>query len=331
MKNILNMNSKIKYLFISVWLVSTILLTINIIGEFSVISYIKLINVIYIISLLAFIISPKLFEKFTSADEEIIKIKYLKLWELVTVVVFISGLIIFAGIKSSPFFVLVSVSIIISIYILYKLRTEISKTILVIGLVVGVIITLYSYSLSNKFISVVVFPIAATFYVAGSVLNKKYLLSTVHVNVLLFSKALKSFFIGSLLAIPMSLSNLSDVLITRPDAKWVSGIWQSLLAVPAGVFEETWFRLLVLTFLYAVINPKTKKQYVPIVVSLLISSFFHGLGHYPQIDLQNCINISLFYSLPLGVLFVWWDFETAVGYHFMIDFIRVLGGILISV
>lgn len=324
------MNSKVKYSFLLVWAISTILLIINIIGEFSFIRYIKLINVIYIISLLAFIVSPKLFRKFESSSEEIIKIKYLKLWELVSVIIFIGCLIIFVGIKSSPFFVFVTVSIIISIYILYIYHKEISKTIFIIGLVVGVITILYSYSVSNKFISIVVFPIATTFYIAGSVLNKKYLLATVQINRLFFSKALKSFFIGSLLAIPMSLSNLSDVLVTRPDSKWISGIWQSSLALPAGVFEETWFRLLVLTFIYAIISPKTKKLYIPIIVSLFMSSFLHGIGHYPQIDFQNCINIALFYSLPLGVLFIWRDFETAVGYHFMIDFVRVVGGILIS-
>lgn len=324
------MKSKIKYLFIIVWLISTVLFSINIFGDFFIIRYIKLINVIYVISLLAFIYLPKSSEKFNCATEEIIKIKYLKLWELVAVTVFISGLIIYAGMKSSTFLVLFPVSLIISIYILYKLRWEISKSILIIGFVVGIITTLYSYSVSDNLISIIVFPIVTTFYVAGSLLNKKYLLTTVQINGLFYLKVLKSFFIGALLAIPMSLSNLSDVLITRPDAKWISGIWQSSLAFPAGIFEETWFRLLVLTFLYAIISPKIKKQFIPVILALLVSSFLHGIGHYPGIDLQNCINISLFYSLPLGVLFIWRDFETAVGYHFMIDFVRVIGGLLIS-
>jgi len=51
------------------------------------------------------------------------------------------------------------------------------------------------------------------------------------------------------------------------------------------------------------------------------NSMRKGLTHYPHVEIQNCINIAILYGFPLGVQFYKRDFETVVGYQFMINFI----------
>lgn len=79
-----------------------------------------------------------------------------------------------------------------------------------------------------------------------------------------------------------------------------------------------------MTFIYVLVSSKTDRKIIPVIAAILISSAIFGLTHYPHVDIQNCINIAILYGLPLGVLFYKRDFETVVGYHFMINFISAI-------
>lgn len=161
------------------------------------------------------------------------------------------------------------------------------------------------------------------FFISGSLLNRKYAVTTVHINTPSFYQAVKSFFTGCLFGLPMALSNLSDVIDTN-HYQWIEHFWQIIFAFNMVLLEELWVRLFVLTFIYALVATKTKRKIIPLVSSILVSSVFFGFTHYPNIDIQNCFNIMILYGFPIGVLFCKRDFETAVGYHFVINFIGIM-------
>jgi membrane protease YdiL (CAAX protease family) len=125
----------------------------------------------------------------------------------------------------------------------------------------------------------------------------------------------------------MALSNLKDTITTNT-FQWINQFWQPILALGAGIMEETWMRLFIIVFIYALISSKTTKKYIPEITALLISSVFFGFGHSNYISIQNCFNITILYGFPMGVLLIKRDFETAIGYHFMIDFIGAIGALV---
>jgi membrane protease YdiL (CAAX protease family) len=106
-------------------------------------------------------------------------------------------------------------------------------------------------------------------------------------------------------------------------------LWQPILALGAGIMEETWMRLFLIVFIYALISSKTTNKFIAIITALIISSAFFGFGHSNYISIYNCIILSILYGLPMGFLLIKRDFESAVGYHFMIDFVGAIGVLII--
>ena len=160
-------------------------------------------------------------------------------------------------------------------------------------------------------------------------LNEKFPLTTININKGKFSAIIKSFVVGCLFALPIAISNLSDVISTNP-YQWITQYWQTILAFNMVILEEIWLRLFVLIFVYALISSKTNERYIPIIIAILISSTLFGFTHYPHIDIQNCFNIMILYGFPLGVLLYKRDFETVVGYHFMVSFMGAIASYLIN-
>jgi F0F1-type ATP synthase assembly protein I len=62
-------------------------------------------------------------------------------------------------------------------------------------------------------------------------------------------------------------------------------------------------------------------------VAVLIGALVHGFAH-TGIDPFGLIIGSLLYGLPTALLFIKKDFEHAVGYHFLIDFVRFMAALL---
>ena len=62
-------------------------------------------------------------------------------------------------------------------------------------------------------------------------------------------------------------------------------------------------------------------------VDLLVGALVHGFAH-TGIDPFGLVIGSLLYGLPTALLFIKKDFEHAVGYHFLIDFVRFVAALL---
>ena len=132
--------------------------------------------------------------------------------------------------------------------------------------------------------------------------------------------ALRGLIWGCLLAWPAALLNLAGNM--QAGDTWVVHWWQPLAAIVAGVAEEAWARLLLVGLLYALLRPALGGRHGwALGAAVVISSLVHGFAH-TGIHPVGLIIGALLYGIPPALLFVNRDWEHAVGYHFLIDFVR---------
>ena len=137
---------------------------------------------------------------------------------------------------------------------------------------------------------------------------------------------LKGFLIGCVLALPASFMNLLGNLQSQDT--YIVHWWQPFYAIVPGIAEETWARLFLVSFCYAVLRPTTNPHprraiVLAILISILAFSTAHG-GFNPFVIIID----GLLFSTPYALLLIKKDYEHAVGYHFMVDFIRFIAAFL---
>lgn len=141
-----------------------------------------------------------------------------------------------------------------------------------------------------------------------------------------FAFGLQSFLWGCVLALPAALLNLLGNL--QAGDTWARHVWQSLYAFVPALAEETWARLFMTTLIYAVLRPVSGSHpWRAVVSAILIGALVHGFAH-SGINPLGIVFGSLLYGLPTALLFIKKDFEHAVGYHFLVDFVRFLAAFL---
>jgi hypothetical protein len=141
-----------------------------------------------------------------------------------------------------------------------------------------------------------------------------------------FALGLRSFLWGCTLALPAALLNLLGNL--QGSDTWVRHAWQPLYALVPALAEESWARLFLTTLCYAVLRPVSGRHpRWAIVVAVLIGALVHGFAH-TGIDPFGLVVGSLLYGLPAALLLIKKDFEHAVGYHFLVDFVRFVAAFL---
>jgi hypothetical protein len=321
------MNKRLRILFIVSWTIAFGFLLLNVIYGFAAKWMVSSINYLYVSSLICLFISSDFLEEKTTNSEKLIELKNYDIWGLIFLIVSVTGLLLFIGFKSSVILVMAVSTFLISILIIIKYQKLITKSLIINGLIIGGVcsIALYKYIPSL----VVVFIIIPCFFISGSLLNDRFQITTININKRLNNQIIKSFMLGCFFALPMAIANLSDV-VSSNSYKWINQFWQPILALNMVVLEETWVRLFIITFIFALVSSKTNKRFIPILMAILISSTLFGFTHYPQIDIQNCLNIMFLYGFPLGVLLYKRDFETVIGYHFMINFIGAIAAYLMN-
>lgn len=315
------MRKKYKIYFVAIWIVTLLFFGLDILFGFAASWMTKSINYLYAASLIFLFIDSNFFDVNTKSTDKLIQLKGYDLWGLLFIIIGITALLLFIGFKSSVILIMAIATFLLSCWIIIKYRKQITTTILVKGVIIGGLCSLAQYNYFPSFLAI--FITVPFFFISASLLNDKFKLTAINFNSNSYSKVIKSFLIGCLFALPMSLSNLSDVITTNPFT-WINQVWQPILAFNFVLLEETWVRLFIMTFIYALVISKSEKRFIPITTAILISSTIFGLTHYPQVDIQNCINIAILYGLPLGVLLYKRDFETVVGYHFIINFISAV-------
>jgi len=231
-------------------------------------------------------------------------------------IAFVIGLII------GPAVSLMLISALIGTGITLSWRTQLKKQTILAGISASLIAGLGIVFLGNGDLSWAIFNSAIILptFTAGSLLVKHTGFGSIRLLRGEYALGLKGFLWACALAVPASLLNLFGNL--QQGDTWVAHWWQPLYAIVPGVAEETWARLFFTTFCYALLRPTTNQHpHRAFVVAILVGALVHSFAH-TGINPLGLIVGGLLYFIPAALLFIKYDFEHAIGYHFLIDFVR---------
>jgi hypothetical protein len=233
------------------------------------------------------------------------------------------------GIIFHPWLVLIVVLSLVAVLIIIKKRHLLSIHLVFLGFVLGGICLMLS-GLSGRLdifhgSYLACIPIL---FIAGSLLAKETGITHVYCVERNWILALKGFLWASMLALPAALLNISYGAHAKD--VWVDQTWEPLVAFVPGIAEEVWARLFLLTLIYSLLRSKSNKYHKrALVAAILIAAFIHSLAHLPSLMIFSPAAIQMLvagilFGVPMGLLFVKYGFEYAVGYHFFVDFVRFL-------
>jgi hypothetical protein len=217
---------------------------------------------------------------------------------------------------------LTSISALIGTGITLSWRTQLKTQTILGGISASFIAGLGTMFLGNGDLSWAIFNfiVILPLFIAGALLVSHTGLANVRLLQGDYTRGLKGFLWACVLAVPASLLNLFGNL--QQGDIWVSHWWQPFYAIVPGVAEETWARLFFTTFCYALLRPTTNQHpRRAIVVAILFGALVHSFAH-TGINPLGLVVGGLLYFVPSALLFIKYDFEHAIGYHFLIDFFR---------
>lgn len=231
-------------------------------------------------------------------------------------IVFIMGMMVGMAVS------LMGVSALIAAGITISWRSQLNKQTVLVGFAFSIIAGLGTRYLGNGDLSWAIFNFATVFplFTGGVLLVSRTGLANIRLLQGEYSLGLKSFLWACVLAFPASLLNLLGNL--QQGDTWVTHWWQPLYAIVPGMAEETWARLFFTTLCYALLRAADNRHpRRAIVISILAGALVHSFAHTGPNPLGLIIG-GLLYFIPTALLFIKYDFEHAIGYHFLIDFVR---------
>ena len=138
--------------------------------------------------------------------------------------------------------------------------------------------------------------------------------------------AIRSFLFGILLGTPWALANLVMGSADSSHAAWVHIWWQPLIALNPGIAEEAWGRLLLVPLVYLLFRRVSSNRTAfstALIVMAYLFAFLHTSGDGMSM-LVSTIVIGTLFVLPISVVCLYWDLETAIGLHFWMDFLKYI-------
>lgn len=136
--------------------------------------------------------------------------------------------------------------------------------------------------------------------------------------------AIRSFLFGILLGTPWALANGLMGSAEGSRAAWVHSWWQPLITLNPGITEEAWGRLLFVPLaflLFRRVSPNRTAFSTALIVMTYLFAFLHTSGDGMSMLISTII-IGTLFVLPLSVVCLYWDLETAIGFHFWMDFLK---------
>ncbi len=158
-------------------------------------------------------------------------------------------------------------------------------------------------------------------FVAGNLLLTRTALTQVRILHGQMRQALRSFMWAGILSVPLILLNLLGGI--SPTEGRIDQWWEPFYAFVPALSEEVWARLFLITLGYAWLRPVVKAHSGQAIgFAVLLAALAHGLAHYPATSVLSAVMTGLVVGVPLGMLFISRDWESAVGYHFFPVFAR---------
>jgi hypothetical protein len=141
--------------------------------------------------------------------------------------------------------------------------------------------------------------------------------------------ALRSLGYGILISIPWALG---IVLIGGVESEqWVQSWWQPFMAINAGVAEEVWGRVLPIPVLFILLRRvfRSKRAYgLALIIMGYWFAYLHTHGGFEGII--STIMIGTLYVLPTTYICFHRNLETAIGFHFFIDFVKFAAALYLN-
>jgi hypothetical protein len=143
------------------------------------------------------------------------------------------------------------------------------------------------------------------------------------------ASALRGFLQGMLIGLPWALSMV--VMGGSASETWVRHWWQPLSAINPGIAEEAWGRILPVPLLFLLLR-RVSRPRKAFITSLVIVGYWFAYLHTPGgIDsLFSTVMLGTLYVLPVSHICLYQDLETAIGFHFWLDFVKFTAAYLLN-
>jgi hypothetical protein len=138
--------------------------------------------------------------------------------------------------------------------------------------------------------------------------------------------------IGIVLAIPLAVLNNFYFYLQNGAPQFRNILLSAAEALSPGIHEEVIFRYFVLAMCFTLLRRSTHSRLV-LATSVSLAVIPHSLLHLPDLFLENpgiavglLVATSLLFGLPMAILQIKRNLETAIAFHWFIDFARFLFG-----
>lgn len=155
-------------------------------------------------------------------------------------------------------------------------------------------------------------------------------------NVTAFQSPLKkvglNILFGLVVAIPLAIVNNLYFYLTSHSVQFQSVFHSAVKALSAGIGEEIVFRFFVLAICLTLLKSSSRPR-LATATAVILAVVPHRLNHLPDLFLSNpsqgivlFLAASLLFGLPMALLQIKKSLETAIAFHWFVDFARFIFG-----
>jgi hypothetical protein len=141
-----------------------------------------------------------------------------------------------------------------------------------------------------------------------------------------------SLIFGIVIAIPLVVINNLYFYMSSGAVQFQNVFESAFAALSPGISEESIYRFFVLAACLSLLRASQHRR-LALTVSILLAVVPHSLNHLPDLFLTNAAMglfmltaTSLLFGLPMAILQIRRNLETAVAFHWFIDFARFFFG-----
>lgn len=138
--------------------------------------------------------------------------------------------------------------------------------------------------------------------------------------------------LGVLLAVPLAVINNLFFYLNTGSIDWQNVLTSAFAALSPAIHEEIIFRFFVLAFVLTLLKFSTSSR-LAMFIAIFLAVVPHSLNHLPDLFLTNpamglfmLTATSLLFGLPMAILQIKKNLESAIAFHWFIDFARFLFG-----
>ena len=169
-------------------------------------------------------------------------------------------------------------------------------------------------------------------FIAGTILFQTLKEHNVPAFQMPFQNIIRGLGLGIVLGIPLAGINNLFFFLQNGAPQYQNILFSMAEALSPGIHEEAVFRYFILAACFTLLQGCARPR-LALVAAMIMAVVPHSLLHLPDLFLTNplmaigmLVATSLLFGLPMALLQVKRSFETAVAFHWFIDFARFYFG-----